>query len=165
MEEDHAEFREVALVAVRRQSRASAEQRRRIGTDDAGIESWRTGHTSRGCSGWGDRRASAWIILPNKNILNPELSARALLELAAGSSHRGEAVRGLKNRLGPILAAHTMLATKGRVVVTGMANREHRAQDRFLRRVRERPRSLLRRSEHGDLGRITEHDVVVAISY
>jgi len=81
-----------------------------------------------------------------------------------------EAVRALKKRLGePFLAAHRlMLATKGRVVVTGMGKSGH-----IGRKIASTlastgtPAFFMHPGEasHGDLGMITADDVVVAISY
>ena len=79
-------------------------------------------------------------------------------------------MRALKNRLGEaFLRAHKlMLATKGRVVVTGMGKSGH-----IARKIASTlastgtPAFFMHPAEasHGDLGMITEHDVVVAISY
>src|SRR5690606_25935110 len=76
----------------------------------------------------------------------------------------------LKSRLGEeFLAAHRLiLATRGRVVVTGMGKSGH-----IGRKIASTlastgtPAFFMHPGEasHGDLGMITEHDVVVAISY
>ena len=90
--------------------------------------------------------------------------ARAVLDIEA------DAVRALKGRLGAeFLAAHRlMLQTKGRVVVTGMGKSGH-----VGRKIASTlastgtPAFFMHPGEasHGDLGMITPHDVVVAISY
>jgi arabinose-5-phosphate isomerase len=107
------------------------------------------------------------------NLLQPhELSdAEHFLELARGVLDiEADAVRGLKRRLGQdFLSAHKlMLETKGRVVVTGMGKSGH-----IARKIASTlastgtPAFFMHPGEasHGDLGMITEHDVVVAISY
>jgi arabinose-5-phosphate isomerase len=107
------------------------------------------------------------------NLLQPhELSdAEHFLELARGVLDiEADAVRGLKNRLGEaFLRAHRlMLETKGRVVVTGMGKSGH-----IARKIASTlastgtPAFFMHPGEasHGDLGMITEHDVVIAISY
>jgi arabinose-5-phosphate isomerase len=107
------------------------------------------------------------------NLLQPhELSdAEHFLELARGVLDiEADAVRGLKHRLGEaFLRAHKlMLETKGRVVVTGMGKSGH-----IARKIASTlastgtPAFFMHPGEasHGDLGMITEHDVVVAISY
>jgi arabinose-5-phosphate isomerase len=107
------------------------------------------------------------------NLLQPhELSdAEHFLELARGVLDiEADAVRGLKNRLGEaFLRAHKlMLETKGRVVVTGMGKSGH-----IARKIASTlastgtPAFFMHPGEasHGDLGMITEHDVVIAISY
>ena len=81
-----------------------------------------------------------------------------------------DAVRALKARLGePFLQAHRlMLATKGRVVVTGMGKSGH-----IGRKIASTlastgtPAFFMHPGEasHGDLGMITAADVVIAISY
>ena len=80
-----------------------------------------------------------------------------------------EAVRALKKRLGePFLAAHRlMLATKGRVVVTGMGKSGH-----IGRKIASTlastgtPAFFMHPGEasHGDLGMITADDAVLALS-
>jgi arabinose-5-phosphate isomerase len=90
--------------------------------------------------------------------------ARSVLDIEA------DAVRALKSRLGQaFLAAHRlMLATKGRVVVTGMGKSGH-----IGRKIASTlastgtPAFFMHPGEasHGDLGMITADDVVVAISY
>jgi arabinose-5-phosphate isomerase len=107
------------------------------------------------------------------NLLQPhELSdAEHFLELARGVLDiEADAVRGLKSRLGEaFLRAHRlMLETKGRVVVTGMGKSGH-----IARKIASTlastgtPAFFMHPGEasHGDLGMLTEHDVVVAISY
>jgi arabinose-5-phosphate isomerase len=107
------------------------------------------------------------------NLLQPhELSdAEHFLELARGVLDiEADAVRGLKRRLGgDFLRAHKlMLETKGRVVVTGMGKSGH-----IARKIASTlastgtPAFFMHPGEasHGDLGMITEHDVVIAISY
>jgi arabinose-5-phosphate isomerase len=107
------------------------------------------------------------------NLLQPhELSdAEHFLELARGVLDiEADAVRGLKNRLGEaFLEAHRlMLETRGRVVVTGMGKSGH-----IARKIASTlastgtPAFFMHPGEasHGDLGMITGHDVVIAISY
>jgi arabinose-5-phosphate isomerase len=107
------------------------------------------------------------------NLLQPhELSdAEHFLELARGVLDiEADAVRGLKDRLGEaFLRAHRlMLETRGRVVVTGMGKSGH-----IARKIASTlastgtPAFFMHPGEasHGDLGMITGHDVVVAISY
>ena len=107
------------------------------------------------------------------NLLQPhELSdAEHFLELARGVLDiEADAVRGLKNRLGEaFLRAHRlMLETNGRVVVTGMGKSGH-----IARKIASTlastgtPAFFMHPGEasHGDLGMITGHDVVIAISY
>jgi arabinose-5-phosphate isomerase len=107
------------------------------------------------------------------NLLQPhELSdAEHFLELARGVLDiEADAVRGLKNRLGEaFLRAHKlMLETKGRVVVTGMGKSGHIARKIASTLASTGTPSFFMHpgeASHGDLGMITEHDVVVAISY
>jgi len=90
--------------------------------------------------------------------------ARDVLDVEA------DAVRALKSRLGDaFLEAHRlMLATKGRVVVTGMGKSGH-----IGRKIASTlastgtPAFFMHPGEasHGDLGMITADDVVLAISY
>ncbi|HET7547111.1 MAG TPA: KpsF/GutQ family sugar-phosphate isomerase [Usitatibacter sp.] len=90
--------------------------------------------------------------------------ARRVLDIEA------DAVRALRSRLGEsFLAAHRlMLATRGRVVVTGMGKSGH-----IARKIASTlastgtPAFFMHPGEasHGDLGMITAQDVVVAISY
>lgn len=90
--------------------------------------------------------------------------ARGVLDIEA------DAVRALKGRLGEsFLRAHRlMLETRGRVVVTGMGKSGH-----IARKIASTlastgtPAFFMHPGEasHGDLGMITSHDVVVAISY
>jgi arabinose-5-phosphate isomerase len=107
------------------------------------------------------------------NLLQPHELADAehFLELARGVLDiEADAVRGLKHRLGEaFLRAHKlMLETKGRVVVTGMGKSGH-----IARKIASTlastgtPAFFMHPGEasHGDLGMITEHDVVIAISY
>ena len=107
------------------------------------------------------------------NLLQPhELSdaehflalARNVLDIEA------DAIRALKDRLGEdFLRAHRlMLATKGRVVVTGMGKSGH-IGNKIASTLASTgtPAFFMHPAEasHGDLGMITEHDVVIAISY
>ena len=107
------------------------------------------------------------------NLLQPHpvADAERFLELARNVLDiEADAVRALKARLGePFLAAHRlMLATKGRVVVTGMGKSGH-----IGRKIASTlastgtPAFFMHPGEasHGDLGMITDEDVVVAISY
>jgi arabinose-5-phosphate isomerase len=90
--------------------------------------------------------------------------AREVLEIEA------QAVRGLKDRLGEaFLDAHALiLATKGRVVVTGMGKSGHVA-NKIASTLASTgtPAFFMHPAEasHGDLGMITGEDVVLAISY
>src|SRR5437763_7705772 len=107
------------------------------------------------------------------NLLQPQVVsdeqrflelARQVLEIEA------QAVSRLKERLGEaFLEAHRLLlATSGRVVVTGMGKSGH-----VGRKIASTlastgtPAFFMHPGEasHGDLGMITAHDVVVAISY
>ncbi|HEY4997950.1 MAG TPA: KpsF/GutQ family sugar-phosphate isomerase, partial [Usitatibacter sp.] len=107
------------------------------------------------------------------NLLQPHALADAehFLELARGVLDiEADAVRSLKGRLGEaFLEAHRlMLATKGRVVVTGMGKSGH-----IGRKIASTlastgtPAFFMHPGEasHGDLGMITADDVVIAISY
>ncbi len=107
------------------------------------------------------------------DLLQPHAVADAerYLELARGVLDiEADAVRALKNRLGEsFLRAHRlMLETRGRVVVTGMGKSGH-----IARKIASTlastgtPAFFMHPGEasHGDLGMITAHDVVVAISY
>jgi len=90
--------------------------------------------------------------------------ARAVLDIEA------DAVRALKDRLGSaFLEAHRLiLATSGRVVVTGMGKSGH-IGNKIASTLASTgtPAFFMHPAEasHGDLGMITEHDVVIAISY
>jgi len=90
--------------------------------------------------------------------------ARDVLDIEA------DAVRALKDRLGEaFLAAHRlMLATKGRVVVTGMGKSGH-IGNKIAATLASTgtPAFFMHPAEasHGDLGMITADDVVIAISY
>src|SRR6476661_8866858 len=97
--------------------------------------------------------------------------AERLLDLARGVLEiEAQAVRALQSRLGDaFLRAHElMLDTKGRVVVTGMGKSGH-----IGRKIASTlastgtPAFFMHPGEasHGDLGMITEDDVVIAISY
>src|ERR1700694_1457651 len=107
------------------------------------------------------------------NLLQPHAlsDAEHFLELARGVLEiEAEAVRRLKDRLGDaFLGAHRlMLGTKGGVVVTGMGKSGH-----IARKIASTlastgtPAFFMHPGEasHGDLGMITEHDVVLGISY
>jgi arabinose-5-phosphate isomerase len=94
-----------------------------------------------------------------------------MLELARGVLDiEADAVRSVKARLGEaFLAAHRLiLATTGRVVVTGMGKSGH-----IGRKIASTlastgtPAFFMHPGEasHGDLGMIAAHDVVIAISY
>jgi arabinose-5-phosphate isomerase len=107
------------------------------------------------------------------NLLQPHALADAehFLELARGVLDiEADAVRALKDRLGaPFLEAHrTILETKGRVVVTGMGKSGHVARKIASTLASTgTPAFFMHPAEasHGDLGMITAHDVVIAISY
>jgi len=107
------------------------------------------------------------------NLLQPHpvADAERFLELARSVLDiEAEAVRALKSRLGePFLAAHRlMLATKGRVVVTGMGKSGHiGSKIASTLASTGTPAFFMHPGEasHGDLGMITADDVVVAISY
>jgi arabinose-5-phosphate isomerase len=107
------------------------------------------------------------------NLLQPHSvsDAERLLDLARGVLDiEAQAVHALRSRLGDaFLRAHdTMLRTKGRVVVTGMGKSGH-----IGRKIASTlastgtPAFFMHPGEasHGDLGMITEDDVVIAISY
>ncbi|HEX4332182.1 MAG TPA: KpsF/GutQ family sugar-phosphate isomerase [Usitatibacter sp.] len=107
------------------------------------------------------------------NLLQPHpvADAERFLELARNVLDiEADAVRALKARLGEaFLEAHRLvLATKGRVVVTGMGKSGH-----IGRKIASTlastgtPAFFMHPGEasHGDLGMITAEDVVVAISY
>src|SRR5512140_3430160 len=107
------------------------------------------------------------------NLLQPHTvsDAEHFLELARGVLEiEAQAVRALQHRLGEaFLRAHQlMLATRGRVVVTGMGKSGH-----IGRKIASTlastgtPAFFMHPGEasHGDLGMITAHDVVIAISY
>ena len=107
------------------------------------------------------------------NLLQPHAlsDAERFLELARGVLDiEADAVRGLKNRLGEaFLAAHRMIMeTKGRVVVTGMGKSGH-VGNKIASTLASTgtPAFFMHPAEasHGDLGMITEADVVIAISY
>ena len=107
------------------------------------------------------------------NLLQPHVAAGAeqLLELARGVLDiEADAVRALKARLGEaFLEAHRIiLGTSGRVVVTGMGKSGH-IGNKIASTLASTgtPAFFMHPAEasHGDLGMITEHDVVIAISY
>ena len=81
-----------------------------------------------------------------------------------------DAVRGIKEHLGAaFLEAHRLiLGTRGRVVVTGMGKSGH-IGNKIASTLASTgtPAFFMHPAEasHGDLGMITEHDVVIAISY
>jgi arabinose-5-phosphate isomerase len=90
--------------------------------------------------------------------------ARSVLDIEA------DAVRALKDRLGEaFLSAHRLLLeTKGRVVVTGMGKSGHIGHKIASTLASTgTPAFFMHPAEasHGDLGMITEDDVVIAISY
>jgi arabinose-5-phosphate isomerase len=90
--------------------------------------------------------------------------AREVLDIEA------DAVRGLKERLGePFIAAlRLVMATKGRVVVTGMGKSGHIATKIAATLASTgTPAFFVHPGEasHGDLGMITADDAVIAISY
>ncbi len=102
---------------------------------------------------------------------NPVADAERLLELARGVLDiEAEAVREMKSRLGEsFLAAHRMiLATNGRVVVTGMGKSGH-VGNKIAATLASTgtPAFFMHPAEasHGDLGMIQPGDVVIAISY
>jgi len=107
------------------------------------------------------------------NLLQPHpvADAERFLELARNVLDiEADAVRALKKRLGePFLAAHRlMLETKGRVVVTGMGKSGHIGRKIASTLASTGTPSFFMHpgeASHGDLGMITEDDVVVAISY
>jgi len=107
------------------------------------------------------------------NLLQPHpvADAERFLELARNVLDiEADAVRALKKRLGePFLAAHRlMLETRGRVVVTGMGKSGHIGRKIASTLASTGTPSFFMHpgeASHGDLGMITEDDVVVAISY
>src|SRR6185295_13747398 len=106
------------------------------------------------------------------NLLQPRAAADAdLLDLARRVLDiEADAVRGLKERLGEaFLKAHQLiLETKGRVVVTGMGKSGHIGYKIASTLASTgTPAFFMHPAEasHGDLGMITEHDIVIAISY
>jgi len=107
------------------------------------------------------------------NLLQPRAAsdAQRYLELARGVLDiEADAVRALKDKLGEaFLKAHAlMLATKGRVVVTGMGKSGH-VGNKIASTLASTgtPAFFMHPAEasHGDLGMITADDVVLAISY
>ena len=107
------------------------------------------------------------------NLLQPHQvsDAEHFLELARGVLDiEADAVREVKARLGEqFLAAHRMiLATKGRVVVTGMGKSGH-VGNKIASTLASTgtPAFFMHPAEasHGDLGMITADDIVIAISY
>jgi arabinose-5-phosphate isomerase len=107
------------------------------------------------------------------NLLHPHdaTDAEHFLELARGVLDiEADAVRGLKARLGgPFIEAHRLiLATRGRVVVTGMGKSGH-IGNKIASTLASTgtPAFFMHPAEasHGDLGMITADDVVIAISY
>jgi len=107
------------------------------------------------------------------NLLQPDVvsSAERLIALARRVLDiEADGVRGLKERLGDaFLRAHAlMLATKGRVVVTGMGKSGH-VGNKIASTLASTgtPAFFMHPAEasHGDLGMITADDVVIAISY
>ena len=107
------------------------------------------------------------------NLLQPHLLSDAahFLELARNVLEiEAQAVRGLKERLGDaFLEAHRIiLATRGRVVVTGMGKSGH-IGNKIASTLASTgtPAFFMHPAEasHGDLGMITSDDVVIAISY
>src|SRR4051812_8476438 len=107
------------------------------------------------------------------NLLQPHAlsDAQHFLELARSVLDiEADAVRALRERLGePFLAAHRLiLATKGRVVVTGMGKSGH-VGNKIASTLASTgtPAFFMHPAEasHGDLGMITAADVVLAISY
>ena len=115
----------------------------------------------------------AWIYTWRMtNLLQPHAlsDAEHYLELARGVLEiEAQAVRSLKDRLGEsFLAAHRLImATRGRVVVTGMGKSGH-----IGRKIASTfastgtPAFFMHPGEasHGDLGMITGDDIVIAIS-
>jgi arabinose-5-phosphate isomerase len=107
------------------------------------------------------------------NLLQPHdvTEAERLLALAREVLDiEADAVRALKDRLGEsFLAAHRLMRdTKGRVVVTGMGKSGH-VGNKIAATLASTgtPAFFMHPAEasHGDLGMITGHDVVIAISY
>jgi len=107
------------------------------------------------------------------NLLQPHAlsDAERLLALARDVLDiEADAVRALKDRLGEsFLAAHRLMRdTKGRVVVTGMGKSGH-IGNKIAATLASTgtPAFFMHPAEasHGDLGMITEDDVVIAISY
>jgi arabinose-5-phosphate isomerase len=118
-------------------------------------------------------QGSGLIISVVSNLLQPRAAtdAQRMLDLARSVLDiEADAVRGLKDRLGSaFLEAHgIILATKGRVVVTGMGKSGH-VGNKIASTLASTgtPAFFMHPAEasHGDLGMITEHDVVIAISY
>ena len=116
----------------------------------------------------------AWIYTSRvTNLLHPHALADVehFLELARGVLEiEAQAVRALKDRLGEaFLEAHRLiLATSGRVVVTGMGKSGHVARKIASTLASTgTPAFFMHPGEasHGDLGMITADDVVIAISY
>lgn len=109
------------------------------------------------------------------NVLQAHAATPAqLLELARNVLDiEAQAVVGLKARLGEaFVAAHEAIraldGTPGRVVVTGMGKSGHIANKIAATLASTgTPAFFVHPAEasHGDLGMITEHDVVIAISY
>lgn len=107
------------------------------------------------------------------NLRQPQAvtEAQRILELArVVLDIEADAVRGLKAPLGePFVAAHRLiLATRGRVVVTGMGKSGH-VGHKIASTLASTgtPAFFMHPAEasHGDLGMITAHDILIAISY
>lgn len=107
------------------------------------------------------------------NVLHPQALTddRHFVELAKSVLDiEADAVAKLKGRIGApfIKAMRTILETKGRVVVTGMGKSGHVAGKIAATLASTgTPAFFVHPAEasHGDLGMITEDDVVIAISY
>ena len=101
-----------------------------------------------------------------ENLTNDELItlAREVLEIES------RAVDGLRDRLGEDFAAacRLIIATPGRIVVTGMGKSGHISSKIAATLASTGTPSFFvhpAEASHGDLGMITEHDTLLAVSY
>ncbi|HOU36887.1 MAG TPA: SIS domain-containing protein, partial [Candidatus Omnitrophota bacterium] len=95
--------------------------------------------------------------------INPVKRAREVIDIEA------EAVRALKSRIGPpfVRALELMMKARGRTVVSGMGKTGIIAQKFSATLASTGTPSLflhLAEASHGDLGKVTQDDVVIILS-
>ena len=108
--------------------------------------------------------------MSSKTSASPDMSNRLLMSGRTALEHEAQALKETALKLGQefIAAAHTMLATTGKVVVTGLGKSGHVSRKIAATLASTgTPSFYLHPAEalHGDLGMIQRQDVLMAIAF